>query len=131
MMNLSVDAEVLRLNVVQIFCEKLRDHVVDGLLHAREGIHTNRSGKRREAKALEIRGGCSHHGRRLRAARRVRGNGVSLQQSLSTVSCVAVIACTVVNKPSTITNFTYTTFVSGAQQFVVHEAFDTTVSIVL
>jgi hypothetical protein len=48
-------------------------------------------------------------------------NGVSLQQSLSTVSCVAVIACNFVKKP----------FVSGAQQFAVHEAFDTTVTNVL
>merc|ERR1719272_503716 len=46
----------------------------------------------------------------------------------STVSCVAVIACTVVMRPSTIPNFSCTTFVSGAKQFVVQDAFDTTVS---
>merc|ERR1712061_399208 len=46
----------------------------------------------------------------------------------STVSCVAVMACTVVIRPSTMPNFSCTTFVSGARQFVVQEAFDTTVS---
>merc|ERR1719454_1458141 len=44
----------------------------------------------------------------------------------STVSCVAVIACTVVIKPSTMPNLLCTTFASGARQFVVHDAFDTT-----
>merc|ERR1711930_41734 len=48
----------------------------------------------------------------------------------STVSCVAVIACTVVIKPSTIPNFRSTHFTKGARQLVVHEAFDTTVSLV-
>merc|ERR1712045_601769 len=37
----------------------------------------------------------------------------------STVSCVAVIACTVVMKPSTTPKFSCTTFVSGARQLVV------------
>merc|ERR1719262_454149 len=46
----------------------------------------------------------------------------------STVSCVAVIACTVVIKPSTSPNFSCITLASGARQLVVHEAFDTTVS---
>merc|ERR1719375_617580 len=46
----------------------------------------------------------------------------------STVSCVAVMACTVVMRPSTMPNFSCTTLVSGARQLVVHDAFDTTVS---
>merc|ERR1719421_241470 len=46
----------------------------------------------------------------------------------STVSCVAVIAWTVVINPSTSVNFSCTTFDSGARQLVVHEAFETTVS---
>merc|ERR1719277_595187 len=46
----------------------------------------------------------------------------------STVSCVAVIACTVVMRPSTMPNFSCTTFVRGARQLVVQEAFETTVS---
>merc|ERR1719473_2194771 len=46
----------------------------------------------------------------------------------STVSCVAVIACTVVMRPSTRPNFSCTTFVRGARQLVVHEALETTVS---
>merc|ERR1719161_1766137 len=46
----------------------------------------------------------------------------------STVSCVAVIACTVVIKPSTSPNFSCTTLARGARQLVVHEAFETTVS---
>merc|ERR1712125_313454 len=49
----------------------------------------------------------------------------------STVSCVAVMACTVVMRPSTMPNLPCTTLVSGAKQFVVHEAFETTVSVVL
>merc|ERR1711924_462112 len=44
----------------------------------------------------------------------------------STVSCVAVIACTVVIRPSTMPNLSFTTFANGARQFVVHDAFDTT-----
>merc|ERR1712222_179065 len=43
----------------------------------------------------------------------------------STVNWVAVIAWTVVIKPSVMPNFSWITFVSGARQFVVHEAFDT------
>merc|ERR1719210_1540333 len=46
----------------------------------------------------------------------------------STVSCVAVMACTVVIKPSTMPNFSCTTFVRGAKQLVVQDAFETTVS---
>merc|ERR1719428_1847794 len=49
----------------------------------------------------------------------------------STVSWVAVIACTVVMRPSTIPNFSWTTFVRGARQLVVQLALDTTVSLVL
>merc|ERR1711979_129609 len=49
----------------------------------------------------------------------------------STVSCVAVIACTVVMRPSTMPHFSCTTFVSGARQFVVQEALETTVSVAL
>merc|ERR1712182_136118 len=44
----------------------------------------------------------------------------------STVSCVAVIACTVVIRPSTMPNLSFTTLANGARQFVVHDAFDTT-----
>merc|ERR1719510_2894038 len=46
----------------------------------------------------------------------------------STVSCVAVMAWTVVMRPSTMPNFSCTTLVNGARQFVVQEAFETTVS---
>merc|ERR1719446_782430 len=46
----------------------------------------------------------------------------------STVSWVAVMAWTVVIKPSTIPNFSWTTFARGARQLVVQEAFETTVS---
>merc|ERR1719436_1188061 len=46
----------------------------------------------------------------------------------STVSCVAVIAWTVVMSPSMIPNFSCTTLVSGARQLVVQLAFETTVS---
>merc|ERR1719174_2702800 len=44
----------------------------------------------------------------------------------STVNCVAVMACTVVIKPSTIPNLSFTTFANGAKQFVVHDALLTT-----
>merc|ERR1719473_923250 len=44
----------------------------------------------------------------------------------STVSWVAVIACTVVISPSLIPNLSFTTFASGARQFVVHDALLTT-----
>merc|ERR550514_1237304 len=44
----------------------------------------------------------------------------------STVSWVAVIACTVVMRPSTMPNLSLITFASGARQFVVHEALLTT-----
>merc|ERR1719407_180044 len=46
----------------------------------------------------------------------------------STVSCVAVIAWTVVIRPSTMPNLSFTTLVRGARQLVVHEALETTVS---
>src|SRR5262249_36152217 len=44
----------------------------------------------------------------------------------STVFCVAVTACTVVIRPSTIPNLSCTTLARGARQFVVQEAFETT-----
>merc|ERR1719476_1296396 len=46
----------------------------------------------------------------------------------STVSCVAVMAWTVVMRPSMMPNFSWTTLVRGARQFVVQDAFETTVS---
>merc|ERR1719382_234958 len=49
----------------------------------------------------------------------------------STVSCVAVIACTVVIRPSTMPNFSWMTFARGAKQLVVQEALLTTVSVAL
>merc|ERR1719254_231439 len=49
----------------------------------------------------------------------------------STVNCVAVMACTVVIRPSTMPNLVCTTFVRGARQFVVQLALETTVSEVL
>merc|ERR1740115_125596 len=49
----------------------------------------------------------------------------------STVSCVAVMACTVVIRPSMSPNLSFTTFANGARQLVVHDAFETTVSVVL
>mmetsp|Transcript_38799 Transcript_38799/g.84984 ORF Transcript_38799/g.84984 Transcript_38799/m.84984 type:complete len:211 (-) Transcript_38799:274-906(-) len=45
----------------------------------------------------------------------------------STVSCVAVMACTVVIRPSMIPKLSLMTFASGARQFVVQEALETTV----
>merc|ERR1719401_886768 len=47
----------------------------------------------------------------------------------STVSCVAVIAWTVVMRPSTMPNLSLTTLDRGAKQFVVQEALETTVSL--
>merc|ERR1719412_1153178 len=49
----------------------------------------------------------------------------------STVNCVAVIACTVVIRPSTRPKLSWTTFDNGAKQFVVQDALETTVSVVL
>merc|ERR1712190_42510 len=46
----------------------------------------------------------------------------------STVSCVAVMACTVVIRPSLMPKFSCTTLARGAKQFVVQEALETTVS---
>merc|ERR1719337_555967 len=46
----------------------------------------------------------------------------------STVSCVAVVAWTVVMRPSTMPNLSLTHFASGARQLVVHDALETTVS---
>src|SRR5215468_6271066 len=45
----------------------------------------------------------------------------------STVFCVAVIACTVVIRPSTMPNLSCTTLARGARQLVVQEALETTV----
>src|SRR5215470_5052996 len=50
----------------------------------------------------------------------------SFFEGLSTVFCVAVTACTVVIRPSTIPNLSCTTFARGAKQFVVQEALETT-----
>merc|ERR1719335_1697804 len=44
----------------------------------------------------------------------------------STVNWVAVIACTVVIRPSTMPNLSFTTFASGARQLVVQDALLTT-----
>merc|ERR1719405_460523 len=49
----------------------------------------------------------------------------------STVSCVAVIACTVVINPSLIPKLSFNTLAIGAKQFVVHDALETTVSVSL
>lgn len=43
----------------------------------------------------------------------------------STTNYVAVEACTVVIRPSTIPKLSFTTLATGAKQFVVHEAFET------
>src|SRR5215469_5933007 len=51
----------------------------------------------------------------------------SFLEGPSTVFCVAVIACTVVMRPSTIPNLSCTTLARGARQFVVQEALETTV----
>src|SRR6185436_21084225 len=45
----------------------------------------------------------------------------------STVFCVAVVACTVVMRPSRIPKLSCTTLANGARQFVVQEAFETMV----
>merc|ERR1719517_413812 len=47
----------------------------------------------------------------------------------STVNWVAVVACTVVMRPSSSPNLSCTTFVRGARQLVVQDALDTTVSL--
>merc|ERR1719472_189845 len=59
-------------------------------------------------------------------ARRPPRQSLPPRDGPSTVSCVAVIACTVVIRPSTMPNLSFTTFANGARQFVVHDAFDTT-----
>src|SRR5215471_6354238 len=48
----------------------------------------------------------------------------SLLEGPSTVFCVAVIACTVVIRPSTIPNLSCTILARGARQPVVHDAFE-------
>ena len=45
------------------------------------------------------------------------------------MSCVAVMAYTVVMEPSTMPNFSCTTFVRGAKEFVVHDAFEAMVCV--
>merc|ERR1719248_118312 len=54
------------------------------------------------------------------------GKSLPPRDGPSTVSWVAVIACTVVMRPSTMPNLSFTTFASGARQFVVHDALLTT-----
>src|SRR5262252_6764241 len=51
----------------------------------------------------------------------------SLLEGPSTVFCVAVIACTVVIRPSIMPNLSCTTLARGARQLVVQEALETTV----
>src|SRR5215469_9057493 len=51
----------------------------------------------------------------------------SFLEGPSTVFCVAVIACTVVIRPSTMPNLSCTTLARGARQLVVQEALETTV----
>jgi hypothetical protein len=48
----------------------------------------------------------------------------SLFDGPSTVFCVAVVACTVVMRPSTMPNLSLMTLASGARQLVVHDAFE-------
>ena len=48
----------------------------------------------------------------------------------STVFCVAVVACTVVIKPSSMPKFSSMILASGARQLVVHDALETMVSLV-
>merc|ERR1719451_53396 len=48
----------------------------------------------------------------------------SLPEGPSTVFCVAVVACTVVIRPSLIPYFSWMILASGARQLVVHEALD-------
>merc|ERR1719440_2544725 len=48
----------------------------------------------------------------------------SLPDGPSTVFCVAVVACTVVIRPSTMPYVSWITLASGPRQLVVHEAFD-------
>merc|ERR1719163_1572812 len=50
----------------------------------------------------------------------------SLPDGPSTVFWVAVVACTVVMRPSTMPKLVSITLASGARQLVVHEALDTT-----
>ena len=50
----------------------------------------------------------------------------SLPDGPSTVFCVAVVACTVVIRPSTMPYSSWTIFASGPRQLVVHEAFERT-----
>ena len=48
----------------------------------------------------------------------------SLPDGPSTVFCVAVVACTVVIRPSMIVNLSWMTLASGARQLVVHDALE-------
>merc|ERR1719487_2709490 len=50
----------------------------------------------------------------------------SLPDGPSTVFCVAVVACTVVMRPSTMPNLSWITLASGPRQLVVHEALERT-----
>lgn len=48
----------------------------------------------------------------------------SLPDGPSTVFCVAVVACTVVIRPSMMVNLSWMTLASGARQLVVHDALE-------
>merc|ERR1719378_769076 len=50
----------------------------------------------------------------------------SLPLGPSTVFCVAVVACTVVMRPSLMPKFSWMIFAKGARQFVVQDAFEST-----
>ena len=65
-----VDAEVLVLHLVLLLLGELGDHVVDGLLHAGEGIQLHLVGERGKARVVELRGhGGDHSGGRGTAGR--------------------------------------------------------------
>lgn len=53
---------------------------------------------------------------------------LTLPDGPSTVFWVAVVACTVVMRPSQIPNLSFITLASGAKQLVVHEALETTLA---
>merc|ERR1719472_285504 len=52
----------------------------------------------------------------------------SLPEGPSTVFCVAVVACTVVMRASTMPYFSWMTFESGPRQLVVHDALESTLT---
>merc|ERR1719191_655960 len=65
-------------------------------------------------------------GMMLALAQRPARQSLPPREGPSTVSWFAVMACTVVMRPSTMPNLSLITFASGARQFVVHEALLTT-----